>query len=253
MSTAPGGRARPGGTGAQRVDWGVAFAFESGLSALEERAAVRLFLILALAGLALPLGWTVARGRRWWLAALLTLPPLLPGLLADLYPTSPSPRMAVGEGRFSRSGMAVPSFPGVDVNPERGAVQALEAGGAVVQGWAALPGGAGEQGGEPTVGLPPAARRGPGEDYDLREYRPGDPLRSVHWKLSSKSEHPRQGQGQGQRGQGDAQGDWPREPAPGPPSPCAPCAGGWPTSGAGTTWCPRTCRPSGWTPSPTAC
>lgn len=24
------------------------------------------------------------------------------------------------------------------------------------------------------------------EDYDLREYRPGDPMRSVHWKLSSK-------------------------------------------------------------------
>ncbi len=46
--------------------------------------------------------------------------------------TSPSPRMAVGEGRFSRSGMAVPSFPGVDVNPEGRAVQALEAGGAVV-------------------------------------------------------------------------------------------------------------------------
>ena len=31
-----------------------------------------------------------------------------------------------------------------------------------------------------------AARKGSGEDYDLREYRPGDPLRSVHWKLSSK-------------------------------------------------------------------
>ena len=31
-----------------------------------------------------------------------------------------------------------------------------------------------------------AARAGPGEDYDLREYRPGDPMRSVHWKLSSK-------------------------------------------------------------------
>lgn len=31
-----------------------------------------------------------------------------------------------------------------------------------------------------------AARRGPGEDYDLREYRPGDPMRAVHWKLSSK-------------------------------------------------------------------
>lgn len=27
---------------------------------------------------------------------------------------------------------------------------------------------------------------GPGEDYDLRPYRAGDPLRSVHWKLSSK-------------------------------------------------------------------
>ena len=31
-----------------------------------------------------------------------------------------------------------------------------------------------------------AARMGPGEDYDLRDYRPGDPMRSVHWKLSSK-------------------------------------------------------------------
>ena len=30
------------------------------------------------------------------------------------------------------------------------------------------------------------SNRGPGEDYELREYRPGDPLRSVHWKLSSK-------------------------------------------------------------------
>lgn len=30
------------------------------------------------------------------------------------------------------------------------------------------------------------SRRGPGEDYELREYRPGDPMRSVHWKLSSK-------------------------------------------------------------------
>ena len=31
-----------------------------------------------------------------------------------------------------------------------------------------------------------ATRLGPGEDYDLRDYRPGDPMRSVHWKLSSK-------------------------------------------------------------------
>lgn len=31
-----------------------------------------------------------------------------------------------------------------------------------------------------------ASHAGPGEDYDLRPYRPGDPMRSVHWKLSSK-------------------------------------------------------------------
>lgn len=33
-----------------------------------------------------------------------------------------------------------------------------------------------------------AARPGQrlGEDYELRNYRPGDPIRSVHWKLSSK-------------------------------------------------------------------
>lgn len=31
-----------------------------------------------------------------------------------------------------------------------------------------------------------AVRRGPGEECDLRDYRPGDPMRAVHWKLSSK-------------------------------------------------------------------
>lgn len=31
-----------------------------------------------------------------------------------------------------------------------------------------------------------AARPSPGDDYDLRDYRPGDPMRSIHWKLSSK-------------------------------------------------------------------
>ena len=31
-----------------------------------------------------------------------------------------------------------------------------------------------------------ALRQGPGEDCDLRDYRPGDPMRSVHWKLTSK-------------------------------------------------------------------
>ena len=36
------------------------------------------------------------------------------------------------------------------------------------------------------TGLRPRPGGGPGEDYDLRSYRPGDPLRAVHWKLSSK-------------------------------------------------------------------
>lgn len=31
-----------------------------------------------------------------------------------------------------------------------------------------------------------SAKKSLSEDYDLREYRPGDPLRSIHWKLSSK-------------------------------------------------------------------
>lgn len=38
------------------------------------------------------------------------------------------------------------------------------------------------------VQMRPRPGGGPGEDYDLRPYRPGDPLRSVHWKLSSKLE-----------------------------------------------------------------
>ncbi len=42
------------------------------------------------------------------------------------------------------------------------------------------------EGGARYVSPAGAARKGSGEDYDLRDYRPGDPLRSVHWKLSSK-------------------------------------------------------------------
>ena len=38
--------------------------------------------------------------------------------------------------------------------------------------------------------LRPRPGGGPGEDYDLRDYRPGDPLRSIHWKLSSKRDEP---------------------------------------------------------------
>lgn len=69
-----------------RVSWGWAFHYGPGLTPSEAIAAVRLFLILALALLALILGWAVVRARRWWMVMTLTLPPLLPGLLADLFP-----------------------------------------------------------------------------------------------------------------------------------------------------------------------
>jgi len=36
----------------------------------------------------------------------------------------------------------------------------------------------------------PLSLRGGGEDYELREYRAGDALRSIHWKLSAKAEEP---------------------------------------------------------------
>ena len=71
---------------ARRVNWGRVFLYESGLRPAQEAAAVQLFLLFMLAGLALLLGWAVVRSRRWWVAVILTLPPLLPGLLADLYP-----------------------------------------------------------------------------------------------------------------------------------------------------------------------
>lgn len=75
---------------AQRVDWGRVFDYDPGLdpglTLPEEAAAVQLFLVFSLALLALILGWGVVRARRWWLALVFTLPPLLPGLLADLFP-----------------------------------------------------------------------------------------------------------------------------------------------------------------------
>lgn len=70
----------------QRVREGRVFHYDPGLTRAQQEAATALFLILALALLALALGWAVVRARRWWAAALLTLPPLLPGLLADYYP-----------------------------------------------------------------------------------------------------------------------------------------------------------------------
>lgn len=39
---------------------------------------------------------------------------------------------------------------------------------------------------EEVPGVRPRPGGGPGEDYDPREYRPGDPLSSIHWKLSAK-------------------------------------------------------------------
>ena len=71
---------------ARRVSWGQAFSYETGLNSAQEVDAAQLFLLFLLAGLALLLGWVVVRSRLWWVTALLTLPPLLPGLLADLYP-----------------------------------------------------------------------------------------------------------------------------------------------------------------------
>lgn len=39
---------------------------------------------------------------------------------------------------------------------------------------------------EEAPGVRPRPGGGPGEDYDPREYRPGDPMSSIHWKLSAK-------------------------------------------------------------------
>lgn len=73
-----------------RVSWGGTFGYSPGLTLNQATANVQLFLLFFIALLALALGWAVVRARRWWLAALLTLPPLLPGLLADFYPSWPA-------------------------------------------------------------------------------------------------------------------------------------------------------------------
>ena len=71
---------------ASQVSWGQVFPYETELLPVQEAAAVEFFLLMVMAGLALLLGWAVVRSRRWWVVVLITLPPLLPGLLADLYP-----------------------------------------------------------------------------------------------------------------------------------------------------------------------
>ncbi len=38
--------------------------------------------------------------------------------------------------------------------------------------------------------LTPRPGGGPGEDYEIRPYRPGDPVRMIHWKLTCKRDEP---------------------------------------------------------------
>lgn len=77
---------------AQRVDWTapVELSLELELPVAEKAAAVETFALLTCAMLALLLGGAVVRSRLWWLALFFTLPPLLPGLLADFYPSWPA-------------------------------------------------------------------------------------------------------------------------------------------------------------------
>lgn len=74
----------------ERCGWGEYVQLTVDLTLREQAMAVTAFLALALALLALLLGWAVVRARRWWLAVLLTLPPLMPGLLSDVYPAWPA-------------------------------------------------------------------------------------------------------------------------------------------------------------------
>lgn len=62
-----------------RVYWGREFLYDPGLTGTEEIDAVRVFLLLAIPGLALLLSWAVVRARRWWLVLTFTLPPCFPG------------------------------------------------------------------------------------------------------------------------------------------------------------------------------
>lgn len=73
-----------------RCGWGRHWEPLQGLSASEQTAALTALMSMAVILLALLLGWAVVRARRWWLVLALTLPPLLPGLLADVYPNWPA-------------------------------------------------------------------------------------------------------------------------------------------------------------------
>lgn len=73
-----------------RVGWFGTLRLDLDLTAAQELTAVKQFLLPAILLLALLLGWAIVRSRRWWMVVLLTLPPLLPGLLADVYPNWPA-------------------------------------------------------------------------------------------------------------------------------------------------------------------
>lgn len=70
---------------AQRLGW-VSHITYTPTAGLDQATSIEWFLLLSLALLALALGWMVVRARCWWLVVSITLPPLLPGLLADIYP-----------------------------------------------------------------------------------------------------------------------------------------------------------------------
>ena len=73
-----------------RVGWFGPLRLSFTLDHTQELLALERFLFPALLLLSFLLGWAVVRCRRWWVAVLLTLPPLLPGLLADVYPSWPA-------------------------------------------------------------------------------------------------------------------------------------------------------------------
>lgn len=68
------------------VSWGSPVSYTFSLPQNKYLYAIHLVLALSMALLSFLLGWCIIRARRWCLVLLLTLPWLLPGLLADQYP-----------------------------------------------------------------------------------------------------------------------------------------------------------------------
>lgn len=75
---------------ADRVGWSAPLGIAPPLTEAQALSCVQVFSLLALALLAMLLGGTIVGARRWRLTVLLTLPPLLPGLLSDVYPNWPA-------------------------------------------------------------------------------------------------------------------------------------------------------------------